>query len=114
MTFTELKLVQKVTNVGPDSKVVVTMTPVVDKDVVIEGFIASVGHDLSTNACITWDDGGTAEKIIWTINGNDEINFKFVIDSNDVDGVKKLSLILLNNSGTDNVYMSAMCKVRQK
>lgn len=113
MAFKELKLVQKVTNIAPNNKVAVTWTPVADKDVVIHKFVASVGHDLLSNACLVWDDVGVSEGL-WIINGNGEIDFKIVIPAVDVDGVKKVSLILLNKTATDNIFMSAMVTMRQK
>ena len=74
--------------------------------VVISEFSAEAAYDRDIEVAIIWDFEGEDEDFLWTVKGSGSLKQRIEIPAEEVDGVKKLALIL-DNGTISELTMSA-------
>lgn len=112
---TSLTPTGSVPNTGNKS-IVSEITPVADKDIIIESFFAEVPELAGAVACLVWKYNHDTETAvnIWAITSSGKIPFKHFIPKSEVDGVRKLAIVLMNQTQTNNLQMSGHSVIKQK
>ena len=88
------------------------VTPDSGKNVRINIFHGSGASQPYAVVKLVWDLDGDDEELLWTVKTNGDLPTEIVIPKADVDGVKKLSMCL-ENSGSDDIYLSAFASVSE-
>ncbi len=97
-------------------QVVTEYTPVADKDLVLSEFFAEVPTDSLATVCLIWNYNHATEpqEIIWIITTSGKMPFKYLVPAANVDGTRKLAVVLDNQTAINNLNMSGSCVAKQK
>lgn len=115
-TTTLLELSEDVTSVAPNNEIFLEITPISGKDVIIHSFAGEAAFDANAAVRVVWkyNHATEAEENIWTIKGSAKMAHKKIIDKADVDGVRKIALVLTNTMASGSVLMSGEAVIKQK
>ena len=94
----ELKIVNSVPKKTELAKYIV---PPSGTRVKIFEFVAEAAYTNLSEIRIVWDYEGANEELLWVIRGSNVFTKVIIIDSQEVDGVKKLALVCDNGEKKD-------------
>lgn len=112
---TMLKLSEKVVSAPPNNEVFVAITPDFNKSIIILDFMGEAAFNGMAVVRLVWKYNhiSETEENIWIINGAGKMLHKKVIPASDVDGIRKLALVLNNTMASDSVFLSGEAIIKQ-
>ena len=116
MSSNLLELSESVPFDPPNNEVFVEITPTANKDIIIYSFIGEGAFDANAAVRLVWkyNHATEAEENIWTIKGSSRMANKKIIDKSEVDGIRKIALVLTNTMGSGSVLMSGEAVIKQR
>jgi len=99
MSVTTLKIAAEIA-VGSDSTA--SFTPAAGEEVAIKTFFAEIPDSIDMTAKLIWkfEHGSEAEEVIWIIRRSGAMPFEHIIEGSNVDGIRKLGILIENNEAT--------------
>lgn len=115
MITTMLKLSENVVSIPPDNEVFMAITPRADKSIIILDFIGEAAFNGKAVVRLVWKYNhlSETEENIWIINGAGKMLHKKIIPASDVDGIRKLALVLNNTMASDSVFLSGEAIIKE-